>query len=260
LSSAGRRRHPAVGAVTRGRCATAASRRAADEARTRDPQHRGRGDVRHVPRAAERRRAGADRPTARRDPPAHCAGAHQVADPRPRCSLRWRASSATAQECASPRPPSTSPRERRSGAVDVLVPVIERRERRPRSRQACVVSKTRATGLRPSRESRSLPSGPGNRRPRCDALAEFGEPSSCDLRASRAPPRRDRRRRERAAVWLPSIGPGSSRRSPSSRSSWAQRCTGPSRQRWRPVRRANHARRDDGSPRGPRRSRRSTSA
>lgn len=41
-------------------------------------------------------------------------------------------------------------------AVDVLVPVIERRERRPRSRQACVVSKTRATGLRPSRESRSL--------------------------------------------------------------------------------------------------------
>jgi hypothetical protein len=40
--------------------------------------------------------------------------------------------------------------------VDVLVPVIERRDRRPRSRQACVVSKTRATGLRPSRESRAL--------------------------------------------------------------------------------------------------------
>jgi Zn-dependent membrane protease YugP len=35
LSSAGGRRHPAVGAVTRGRYATAASRRAADEARRR---------------------------------------------------------------------------------------------------------------------------------------------------------------------------------------------------------------------------------
>jgi hypothetical protein len=100
LSSAGRRGHPAVGSVTSGRCTTAASRRAADEARTRDPQHRGRGDVRHVQRAAERRRADADRPKARRDPPARCAGANQAADLRPRCSLRWRASSATAQECA----------------------------------------------------------------------------------------------------------------------------------------------------------------
>jgi hypothetical protein len=114
LSSAGRRCHPAVGAVTRCRCATGALRRAADEARTRDRQHRRQGDVRHAHCAAERRRAGADRPKrAEIRPP--MARPDQATNPRARRSLRWRVSSATARECTSPRPPSTSPRERRSG-------------------------------------------------------------------------------------------------------------------------------------------------